>query len=56
MKWSKRSPHSIVSGEWIISRATVQGADLFTLWRGTEAVSRHGTAAKAKAAAQEKAA
>lgn len=55
MKWSRRSPHSIQAGEWIISRATVQGVDLFTLWRQNEAVSRHDTAAKAKAAAQEKA-
>ncbi len=55
MKWSKRSPNSIVSGEWIISRATVQGSDLFTLWRGTTAVSHHDTAAQAKAAAKEKA-
>ena len=51
MKWSRRSPHSIQAGEWVISRAKVQGSDNFTLWRGTERVSDHDTAAKAKAAA-----
>jgi len=56
MKWTKHSPHSIVSGEFVISRATVQGSDMFTLWRGTTAVSRHDTAAQAKAAAEEMAA
>ncbi len=55
MKWAKRSPHSIVSGEWIISRATVQGSDMFTLWRQSERISDHDTAASAKAAAKEKA-
>ncbi len=55
MKWSKRSPHSIQAGEFVISRATVQGSDMFTLWRQNEAVSRHDTAAAAKQAAKEKA-
>jgi len=52
MKWSRRSPHSIQAGEWVISRAKVQGNDNFTLWRGTDRVSDHDTAAKAKAAAK----
>ncbi len=55
MKWQRRSPHSIQAGEWIISRAKVQGSDMFTLWRQSEAVSRHDSAASAKAAAKEKA-
>ncbi len=53
MKWQRRSPHSITSGEWIISRATVQGSDLFTLWRQVRRISDHDTAAQAKAAAKE---
>lgn len=53
MKWSKRTSYSIASGEWIISRATIQGKDMYTLWRGTEAVSHHDTAAQAKNAAKE---
>lgn len=53
MKWTKRSPHSIASGEYVISRATVQGSDMFTLWCGTTAVSRHDTADRAKRAAKE---
>lgn len=56
MKWSRRSPHSIQSGEWVISRARVQGVDWFTLWRGSERISDHATADKAKRAAKEKAA
>lgn len=55
MKWTKRTPYSIASGEWIISRATMQGQDMYTLWRGAAAVSHHDTAAKAKQAAEEKA-
>ncbi len=53
--WKRRSPNSIQAGEWTISRATVQGKNLFTLWRGTTAVSHHDSAAKAKQAAKEKA-
>jgi len=52
MKWTKRTNTSIQCGEFIICK-TVQGSDMFTLWRGTTAVSRHDTAAQAKAAAKE---
>ncbi len=53
MKWARRSPHSIQAGEFVISRATVQGADMFTLWRQVRRISDHDTAAQAKAAAKE---
>ena len=56
MKWVKRSETSIGCGEWIICHTRHSGEDMFTLWRGAEAVSRHDTAAQAKAAAKEKAA
>lgn len=56
MKWAKRSQTSIGCGEFIICRTRHSGADMFTLWRGAQAVSRHDTAAQAKAAAKEKAA
>ncbi len=55
MKWQRRSPHSIVSGEWIICRTVHSGRDMFTLWRGTTSVSDHDTAVQAKAAAKERA-
>lgn len=56
MKWSKRSQNSIQSGEYVISRATVQGKNLFTLWQGTQPVGHADTAAMAKQMADDTAA
>jgi|TARA_R100000687_G_C6449603_1_gene164540 hypothetical protein len=52
VKWSRRSSHSIQSGEWTISRTRHEGKDLFTLWRQSEAIGICGTADEAKARAK----
>ena len=52
MKWSRRSSHSIQSGEWTISRTCHSGKDLFTLWRQSEAFGIYCTADEAKAKAK----
>jgi hypothetical protein len=52
MRWDRRGPDSLQSGEYIISRARVQGEWIYTLWCGRDRISDHGTAEQAKRAAE----